>query len=115
MFSCFSKFNDKNFNIDNKNNEVIEEDIIAIVIPIVITFFVLLFEDTLIIAVFNDKQLIDKKSIMLGNINDYNDIPCSPKYLVKITLFNNPNILIIKFVINNINVFFKSFIKCFHF
>ena len=45
--------------------------------------------------------------MVVGNTKEYSDIPCSPKNLVKIILFNNPNARINKFVTNKINVFFK--------
>jgi len=80
---------------------------IAIFIPLFIVSLDLYFADTFIIAVFNEKQLSERNNIIVGKIKEYKDIPCSPSNLVKIILFNNPNILIIKLVINNINVFLK--------
>ena len=89
---------------------------IAIVIPILITFFDLYLAEILIIAEFNEKQLNDKNNIIVGKIKEYNDIPCSPNNLVKMILFNNPNALIIKLVINNTIVFFKIlFLKFIYF
>ena len=58
----------------------------------------------------------DKNNIIVGKIKEYNDIPCSPNNLVKMILFNNPNALIIKLVINNTIVFFKIlFLKFIYF
>ena len=92
--------------INNKIKDAIEDVIKAMVIPVLIIFFDLFFAATFIIEIFKEKQLIDRKSIMVGRINEYKEIPFSPNDLVNIILLSKPKSLINKLVIKIIIVFF---------
>ena len=105
MLGCFNKEELKYFKIVSKIKEEIEEVIIAIKIPFLIIDFDFTVADTLIIEVFNEKQLIDRNNIMEGNIKEYNEIPSIPNDLVNIILLIKLNNLINKLDINTINVF----------
>ena len=60
--------------INNKIKDAIEDVIKAMEIPVLIIFFDLLLAATFIIEIFKEKQLIDRKSIMVGRINEYRKV-----------------------------------------
>ena len=105
MFGCFNKEELKCFKIINKIKEETEDVITAIKIPFLITDFDFTVAVTLIIDVFNEKQLIERNNIIDGNIKEYNEIPSVPNDLVNIILLIKLNNLINKLDINTINVF----------